>query len=136
MELALVPLLLVPATRAGAAATAAALLLFYAAAIAVNLLRGRSDIDCGCGSRPQPLSWWLLLRNMLLASGVLTLTLDATASRFVWSDLLIALPALFALCVLYQGAEQLLANSAAMRSVPTADGHLAQESHTGSEHER
>ena len=40
--------LLLPATRPLAALMAAFLLLLFAAAMAVNLLRGHSDIDCGC----------------------------------------------------------------------------------------
>jgi hypothetical protein len=41
-------LLLSPAARPWGFAAAAALLALYSAAIAVNLLRGRRDIDCGC----------------------------------------------------------------------------------------
>ncbi|HXY95533.1 MAG TPA: MauE/DoxX family redox-associated membrane protein, partial [Steroidobacteraceae bacterium] len=37
------------ATRLGAGLGGAALLLIYAAAIAVNLRRGRRDLACGCG---------------------------------------------------------------------------------------
>lgn len=60
------------AGRNGAALATTALMLVYAAAIAANLLRGRVHIDCGCGfGRPaagdQPLSWWLVVRNVALA---------------------------------------------------------------------
>ena len=56
-----------------AAAATAALLIVYAAALAANLLRGRRQIDCGCGlsgaaGGDQPLSWWLVTRNLVLAS--------------------------------------------------------------------
>src|SRR5690349_22091438 len=40
--------LLVPASRPSAALLATALLLLFAAAMAINLVRGRTDIDCGC----------------------------------------------------------------------------------------
>jgi hypothetical protein len=49
---------------------AAGLLLVYAAAIAVNLIRGRGHIDCGChwgSQRSQPIEWALVVRNGLLA---------------------------------------------------------------------
>jgi len=50
-----------------AAATGAALLLAYSAAIAINLIRGRRQIPCGCGGRGQQgISWWLVLRNFAL----------------------------------------------------------------------
>jgi hypothetical protein len=54
-----------------------ALLVLAAAtlALAFNLLRGHRDIDCGCGGpasagpgrRGGGLSWWLVLRNAVLA---------------------------------------------------------------------
>ena len=51
----------------------AALLGLYAAAIAINLLRGRRRIDCGCHvglnhAADAGLSWWLVLRNGGLAA--------------------------------------------------------------------
>jgi hypothetical protein len=51
----------------------AALLGLYAAAIAINLLRGRRHIDCGCSfglsqAAAAELSWWLVLRNGALAA--------------------------------------------------------------------
>jgi len=46
------------------------LLLAFAAAMAVNIRRGRTHIDCGCGlsALRQPLSWSLVGRNMALAA--------------------------------------------------------------------
>jgi uncharacterized membrane protein YphA (DoxX/SURF4 family) len=48
---------------------AAALLCVFAAAMAINLQRGRTHIDCGCfdASLRQPLHWALVVRNALLA---------------------------------------------------------------------
>jgi len=48
---------------------AGALLCVFAAAMAVNLKRGRTHIDCGCfdASLRQTLSWPLVVRNVLLA---------------------------------------------------------------------
>lgn len=64
---ALCALLLVwPVSRPAGAVLAASLLLLYALAIAINLLRGRVQVECGCGGAGQPLSWWLVLRNALL----------------------------------------------------------------------
>jgi hypothetical protein len=50
--------------------TAIGLLILFAAAMAVNLRRGRAHIDCGCG-RPflkQTLRWSLVARNAVLAA--------------------------------------------------------------------
>lgn len=48
---------------------AVALLLVFAAAMAVNIARGRAHIDCGCGRSElrQPLSWTLVVRNVALS---------------------------------------------------------------------
>jgi Methylamine utilisation protein MauE len=62
--------LLAPATHGAAALAATLLLVVYGASIAFNLLRGRRDIDCGCTgpAARQPLSAWLVLRNVCLAA--------------------------------------------------------------------
>jgi len=48
---------------------AAGLLLLFAAAMAVNIRRGRRHIDCGCfqSAHKQTLSWTLVARNLALA---------------------------------------------------------------------
>ncbi|WP_420383781.1 MauE/DoxX family redox-associated membrane protein [Novosphingobium sp.] len=48
---------------------AAALFLVFATAMAINIRRGRSQIDCGCGRSQlrQPLGWGLVIRNCGLA---------------------------------------------------------------------
>lgn len=79
LELAAALGLLLPATRAPAAAVLTLLLLVFAAAMAVNLARGRSDIDCGCfiGLLRQRISWALVARNLVLAGfGLALLTGD------------------------------------------------------------
>ena len=63
-----------PPLRETAAGVAVALLVAYALAIALNLWRGRREIDCGCsfgiaeGGSGEPISWVLPLRNGILAS--------------------------------------------------------------------
>lgn len=69
VELCLGAALLVRAdlpVRAGAGA----LLVVFAAAMAVNLLRGRREIDCGCfqSDLRQSLGWPLAARNLILAA--------------------------------------------------------------------
>ncbi|KPF89670.1 MULTISPECIES: MauE/DoxX family redox-associated membrane protein [unclassified Novosphingobium] len=52
------------------APVAMALLLLFAIAMGINIARGRREIDCGCGRSDlrQPLSWLLVVRNVLLAA--------------------------------------------------------------------
>src|SRR5260370_34002030 len=61
--------LLARRSRAGASAAGAALLVAYAAAIAINLQRGRRDLACGCGGphERRPIAAWVVWRNLLLA---------------------------------------------------------------------
>ena len=97
-----------------AAGLSAGLLFLYAGAIAINLLRGRSHIDCGCGSTPVLLSPWLVLRNLLLGGGALMLLAPVTTPvpAYWW---LAVLPAslLFVLC--YAALAQLLDNASTLR---------------------
>ena len=64
--------LLVSATRAAAACAGAGLLALYAAAIAVNLKRGRHELACGCGgaNESRPIAPWMVVRNLLLAAAL------------------------------------------------------------------
>ena len=70
-----------------AAPAAALLLLVFAAAMAVNLRRGRSDIDCGCHQSVlrQRLSWTLVGRNAVLALlALLAVVPGASSSASAW----------------------------------------------------
>lgn len=83
VELAAALGLLLPVTRPYAAGVLLALLLVFAAAMAINLRRGRHDIDCGChlGLLKQRISWPLVGRNLLLAVGALALLPAGAMSR-------------------------------------------------------
>jgi hypothetical protein len=61
--------IIAPASRQQGAILAATLFVSYSIAMAANLLRGRDQIDCGCGGAGQPLSWFLVGRNLLLVAG-------------------------------------------------------------------
>lgn len=65
VELLITVSLLIPSTRQPGAIAAVALLLFYGAMIAINLLRGRTSIDCGCGGSGHGISWLHVLRNII-----------------------------------------------------------------------
>jgi hypothetical protein len=89
LELALAAgLLLVPGGRLPALG-AALLTLGFAAAMAVNLRRGRADIDCGCfaGLMRQRLSWALVARNAALAALLLLVAAAPSGARALgWLD--------------------------------------------------
>lgn len=94
---------------------AGALLLAYSLALGVNLARGNTSIDCGCGDAPTPISGWLLLRNgVLLLLALVPAPADGVpvaALHWLLAGTLIVL-----LAVLYLIAEQLLANHHLLRS--------------------
>ncbi|HYB98406.1 MAG TPA: MauE/DoxX family redox-associated membrane protein [Candidatus Limnocylindrales bacterium] len=102
---------------AGAAGAAvAALMLTYAVAIAINLRRGRTDIDCGCAGPAAriPLSAALVVRNILVAAGALLLALPVAARPLHWIDALTVSGALAALCACWLASERMLALAPAL----------------------
>lgn len=58
--------LVMEVTRPIGLALAWGLLIIYSTVIAVSVLRGLQGIDCGCGTDHVPISWALLLRNIVL----------------------------------------------------------------------
>lgn len=91
---------------------AVGLLLLYALAIGINLLRGRRGIDCGCtvGASEQPISGWLVGRNLLLALCAVTGLQATTRALGLW-DYGVATCAACAAYLLYTAVNQLLANA-------------------------
>jgi hypothetical protein len=97
----------------------AALLGVYATAVAINLLRGRVHIDCGCGmasaaGRDQQLSWSLVVRNLILIVAALTATLPAGERSIGVVDYVTLVAGLLAIVLLYGATNQLLSNGAAI----------------------
>jgi Methylamine utilisation protein MauE len=117
-ELALASALWLPSLRAAAAIGAASLLTLYAFAVALNLLRGRRDIDCGCGGPfgRQRLSEGLVLRNLGLAAAALACALPVAPRALSWLDAVTLAAAVAAASALYAATEVLLAAAGARRA--------------------
>ena len=96
----------------------AGLLLVYAAAIALNLARGRDAIDCGCGAPGDERSIGvdLVARNLVLAALALGAALPATARALTWLDLASAAAAFAAAAALLAAAEHALSNARRVRA--------------------
>lgn len=110
LEMATALGLLVAVTRPGAALTAAALLLAYAAAIAVNLHRGRYDLDCGCSGPAdrRPISAWMVWRNVVIGAALVPAALPWSTRSLGWTDALTVGGALIVLALLYTTLDRLL----------------------------
>ena len=112
--------LVVPGWASAAALGAAGLLAVYTAAIAINLARGRRDVDCGCAGPGggQPLHEWLLARNALYIAACVVASQPLVTRPLHWIDGLtvaFALTALVALVAAAEGLAALVPRSAALR---------------------
>lgn len=113
-EIAVVALQLVPGGQLPGLAIAAGMLVLYAVAMAFNIRRGRTHIECGCGGAVQPLSWALVVRNAVLVllaglamlTGPLNLDIGGTITAIACG---------LATWVVFLLAEQILANSSLAR---------------------
>lgn len=108
----------------------AGLLMVYGLAIAVNLLRGRTDIDCGCNlvssrksttthggkDSQQAISVNLVWRNISLALLSLTVLTPITSRELGAIDYLGLAGALLVLILLYGSLTQLMATNQIIRS--------------------
>ena len=115
--------LVVPTTRGAAALLLLSLIAAFTGAIALNLARGRRDLDCGCFGPllRQPLSGWLLARNALLALVVLAAFNPVDARPLASLDYLTIGAAVAALVTLYGAANYLLATAPKIATLRTRD---------------
>lgn len=109
--------LLFSETRTAAALAAACLLGAYSAAIGVNILRGRRDIDCGCfaSSARVPLSPILLVRNALLIGAAGIAAFPASPRALTWLDSFTITAALLGLSLLWTATQRLAQTGPALR---------------------
>ncbi len=92
---------------------AAVLFCVYALAMAVNLLKGRTSIDCGCGglrAAKKTISWSLVIRNLILAVLALLCTQAAIAEAPGSLAIFIILAGAAVSLLIYEAIEQAIAN--------------------------
>lgn len=107
-------LLLFQATRLPGTLLAFALLLLVTSAMAINLVRGYSEIECGCGGfsggvSGQTITWGLVLRNLALIAALPWIAAESVVRELVWIDYTTVACATLALLGLYALVSQLLA---------------------------
>ena len=118
-ELASAVLLVSPMARPFGFASAAGLLALYTAAIGVNLLRGRSDIDCGCfgPAHRAPLGGALVARNAGLGVLAVAGLLPVAARPLVALDALTAAGGVLLLALLHASVNRLIENAPHLRAL-------------------
>jgi hypothetical protein len=85
--------LLFPATRIVSAALLITLFAAFGGALAINILRGNTDIDCGCAgfaassrAAPKQIGWWHVARVGLLSVAASVALVAQDARAIVWFD--------------------------------------------------
>jgi hypothetical protein len=115
-EIAVALLLLAPGTSAPGKIGAAGLLVVYGAAVAVNLLRGRRHIDCGCAGphARRAIGGGIVARNALVAAAALAGLAPVHQRPLVWVDALTVGGAVLTLAALHLAADRLMAHGPAL----------------------
>ncbi len=108
--------LLCAPSQAPAALASMALLTGYTGAIAVNLARGRREIDCGCfaSALRVPLSSWLIARNLALIGASALAVMPIGARSLNWVDLFTVVAAVIMLSLLSAAAQRLAQSGPAL----------------------
>jgi uncharacterized membrane protein YphA (DoxX/SURF4 family) len=110
--------LLAGATRVPAAVLGVLLLVGYAAAIAVNLHRGRRSLSCGCGGAndARAIAPWMVGRNLCLAASLAVLWVPWGARAMDLADALTVGAGTATAAFLYSSLDMLLGRHAAQRA--------------------
>ena len=121
LELTIAAALLWQPSRRAAAVAGIALLIAYAGGIALNLARGRRDLDCGCagaGNR-RSIAGWMVWRNLSLAACLGVAAMPWVPRTLVATDALTIAGGLAVAALLYMTLDRLLGQvkprSAALR---------------------
>jgi uncharacterized membrane protein len=112
---------LLPVTRQAALLGLAVLVSAYAVAIGINLLRGRHDIDCGCGGASHPLSWGLVGRNVVLAAAAILASRPTVERSMEWTDALTLVAGVLAFYALYLMADELLRQASRLAQIKRSE---------------
>ena len=118
--------LLLPVSRQAAALVSALLLGLYGLALAINLRRGRRELDCGClgFGRRGTISMTLLWRNAVLVLASLAAGfLPRSGRALAWIDLFTVAAGVAAVALLYAAVEGLAAVAGRLPREAVEDAH-------------
>jgi len=110
LELGIAAGLLWEPCRRIAIGAAGAVLIAYASGVGLNLLRGRRDLDCGCGTARdrRPIAAWMVWRNVFLAAALGMAALPWSPRPLSLTDAFTVTAGLAAAVLLYAGVDRLL----------------------------
>jgi hypothetical protein len=115
LELVAAVALVLPATSFPGALLALGLMLLFTASIGINLARGRTYIDCGCGGATgQKLSRGLVIRNLVIVFGLAIAAAAPATGAVDAATTVCVIGASLALIALYFAANQLMTNLQAL----------------------
>lgn len=114
MELAIALALPWDSCRPWTLMAAIGLLIAYAAGISLNLVRGRRELDCGCGAagNRRSIALWMVWRNLVLALALGVAALPWIARPLTGLDALTVIGGLSAAAMLYAAVDRLLGDVA------------------------
>ncbi len=115
--------LLVPSVQQRAAAILAVMVGMFTAAVAINLARGRRQIDCGCFGPAfrQTLSGWLIVRNLILIAAAIGVAFPIASRPMASIDLVTIVCGAATLMMLYLSMNYILANAPWIRQLERID---------------
>ena len=103
------------AALAVACCSTALLMAVYGGAVAANLVRGRSWIDCGCGAGDS-VAWPMVARNGVLAVVAAAPLATVGSPPPGWHDIAVSLPLLALAALVYHAGNALIRNAALLRA--------------------
>jgi hypothetical protein len=124
VELATAAALALPISRRAAVIAAIGLLAAYAAGIALNLARGRRDLDCGCAAagHRRSIAAWMVWRNLFLILCLGIAALPWASRPFGAADVLTIAGGLMASTLLYASIDRLFGDVSPRAMALTREG--------------
>lgn len=123
LELSAAAGLMFTSWRADAAVALLLLLAIFSGAIAINLVRGRVYIDCGCfgPALRQKISWWLVARNVALGVLAIVAAVPAAPRGLDGLDFVTIALGIATFVSIYAAANYLLANARSLAALEMSD---------------
>ncbi len=124
LELGAAFLVLIPLFRSTGLILIIGLLLIYIYSLGLNLVRGRTSIDCGCGwgSKGHQISAWLIVRNLTMMMLAAAALLPSSNRSLYLVDWILAAFGGAAVIVIYYIGDLLIANWSKLSKLKSAHG--------------